>query len=64
MQNLLGKFVKLRPPIAKVNNELKVNNKNYEELLKLLDIYEKMIKTFLDTHDLNAPNREEDDEGL
>ena len=32
----------------------------YEELLELLDQYEKMNKTFLDKHDLNAPNRDED----
>jgi len=64
MQNLINKFVKFRPPITTANKELKVNNKNHEDLMKLLDLYEKMIKTFLDTHDLNAPNREEDDEGL
>lgn len=61
MRKLVHLFIKLMPPVTKINNELKVNNKNYEDLLNLLDMYEKMNKTFLDAHDLNAPNKDEDD---
>ena len=60
MRKIVHLFIKLRPPITKINQELKIKHQNYEELLELLDAYEKMNKTFLDKHDLNAPNRDED----
>ena len=64
MRKIVHLFVKLRPPISRINNELKVHNKNYEELLELLDAYEKMIKGFLERTELNSPNRSDDDDGL
>jgi hypothetical protein len=57
-------FLRMNPPITRVNSELRVNKKNYENLMEILDIYEKMNKDFLDAHDLNAPNKEDDDDGL
>jgi len=57
-------YVDMNPPIIKVNGELSVNKKNYNGLMSLLDIYCKMIKDFLDKHNLNAPDDEWDDEGL
>lgn len=40
------------------------NEKNFDILMRLLEIYEKTIKDSLEHHDLNSPNKDDDDDGL
>ena len=50
------------PIIYKVNDEIKLNNKNLKKFSELIMIYEQMVKVFLDDHNLGTPTFEEDNE--
>lgn len=64
IKDLVHKIVKLKPILKKAHNgEWLVNQDNFEKFLELIDIYEKSNKIFLDKHNLNSPDQE-NDEGL
>lgn len=48
------------PLIPNREGGLVLNTENYEKLLELLNLYEKMNKELLDAHNLNAPTAEEE----
>lgn len=53
-----------RFPLFKQTREgLLLNNTNYKKFMDLINLYERKNKELLDSHNLNAPNIE-DDEGL
>jgi hypothetical protein len=63
IRGTVKKFIEANPPFKKNNGEVKVSNENFKKMSELLDLYEKTTKRMLDSHDLNSPNRD-DDEGL
>lgn len=60
---LVHQTVELYPPVTYGKDGAKVNVNNYKKFMEVINIYEKTTKTFLDTHNLNSPNVD-DDEGL
>lgn len=63
IKNVITNFLRIRPVLNITTKETKVHKKNYEDFLELFQIYENTVKIYLDSHNLNAPNIE-DDEGL
>lgn len=62
IRNIIREFIKRFPPITLTSNgDKKINTDNYEKLKILMDLYEKKNKTFLDEHDLNSPNIDDED---
>lgn len=43
------------------DGEIKVNTMNFKKFMALVDLYEKTDKIFLDEHNLNSPNFDDDD---
>lgn len=62
IKNLIHEFVEIKPIFIESNTGLKINTENYKRFKKLIDIYAKNNKIFLDAHNLNSPNIDEDDE--
>jgi hypothetical protein len=68
VRKLVGMYAERFSPITFTNDSTgngteKINSKNYKTFIELLFVYERIIKQFLDVHNLNAPSRS-DDEGL
>jgi hypothetical protein len=63
IQSLVHSFTEYNPIILNSNNEIRIHKENYRKFLELVKIYEKKVKIYLDKHNLNAPDSE-DDEGL
>lgn len=69
LNNLVRSSLKYRSPLEEYrdlqgNTQLAWNFENLEAMRKLFDIYEKELRIALDTHKLNSPNIDDDDEGL
>lgn len=60
LKDLVELFLKYNYPITPTKDGPKVNPLYYEKLMKLLCIYENKVKGFLDIHNLNNPNAEDD----
>ena len=56
IQLLIKEFLKMNPIIVFNNNQLRINKKNYESFLDILNLYERTIKEFLEAHALSSPN--------
>ena len=64
-RKLIQEFMEKFPILIRNNKgEVKVNNNNFKRLMEMLDFYEKLNKTFLDNHNLNAPTMNKDLRGL
>jgi hypothetical protein len=63
IKNLVYNFLEVNPIITNQNGQTKINMQNYKKFMQLIDVYEKKVKIYLDGHNLNAPNMDED-EGL
>lgn len=60
---LVVETLKWHPPMIRgKNGDYKFNKDNMERLMRLVDIYEKNVKVYLDNHDLNNPNKDDDDD--
>lgn len=65
IQKIIKRFLETNPPINKdANGKMQINKNNYKKLLELINFYERKNKEFLDGHNLNAPNFEDDDDML
>lgn len=66
LKKLINDFIEIKPPMKKITNgmseEMKINKDNYKDMLKLIDIYSRTIKEFLNSHDMNSPSKDEDDD--
>ena len=60
--SLIRSCMRIFPPIkqSKMDNTKYIDENNWEKLERLLIIYERTIKEYLDKHNLNAPNQEEE----
>lgn len=63
IRKLVHSFVEIFPPIANSQQGWKISKDNYKKLTELLTFYESTIKEYLDAHNLNNPDSD-DDEGL
>lgn len=61
VRKLVSEFIRTFPIVYSNNGEYKINNKNLEKFKQLIVMYEQMNKIFLDVHNLNSPNFEDDD---
>ena len=63
IKKVIHKVVNSNPiVIENSNGETKINRRNYEKFLELIDLYAKNNKILLDAHNLNSPDADEDDE--
>ena len=59
----IRQVLEVYPPISQdKNGEAQLNPQNYQKFLELINFFEKKNKEFLDTHNLNAPNQDYDDD--
>lgn len=61
IQELMVKFMEQNKIIYYYGGEQKINLNNLKKFNVLITLYERMNKQFLDDHNLNAPNWDEDD---
>jgi hypothetical protein len=59
--------IKTSPPVILASDEEvgyveRIDHNNLDTVIRLIDIYERYIREVLDAHNLNAPNRDMDDE--
>lgn len=65
LRKLVSLFIDVFPIYTQTKDgKTKVNYQNYRKFMELINLYEKKNKIFLDDHNLNAPNYEDDDDEL
>ena len=61
IKNLVHNFIETFPLIKEVEGKPVIINHNYKKFCILITLYENKNKIFLDEHNLNAPNMDDDD---
>lgn len=63
IKNLISSYLNSNPiVIGNGNGESKVNNNNLKVFQKFFELYENKMRDFLEAHDMNSPNKEEEDD--
>jgi hypothetical protein len=63
IKKLINEFVQRNKIIKQNSNgEMIINGENFQKFMILIDIYSKNNKILLDSHNLNSPDSDEDDE--
>jgi hypothetical protein len=63
IKDLIHSIIQKKPIFIQTATGLNFRADNYQRFMDLINLYERKNKEFLDTHNLNSPNAD-DDEGL
>jgi hypothetical protein len=61
LRKVVRNFLEMHPIIKEFQGEVRIDTSNLKKFNELIILYEQTMKVFLDDHNLNAPNYEDND---
>ena len=59
---ILNKMLKLNPIIVGNNREPKIDKDKLDKFMELFTLYERKIRIYYEAHDIDSPNKEQEDD--